>query len=88
MSILSLTAAQREELQAWDGSRIKALLALIAQYGPTLLPIILNLFGMKAEDDDKLKAAPERELTAVDWKAIIQLILTLLAQLFPSEPTT
>jgi hypothetical protein len=79
--------AEEQNLAAWDGSRIRALIELIVKYAPMILPYILPLFGMKSADDEGLKAAPEREMTALDWKAIIMLILQILTQLFPPTPT-
>jgi len=74
-----MAIAQSHNVAAWDGSRIKAFFALVIKYAPQLLPLILPLFGVASADDEKVSAAPDVELSAADWKAIIALLLQIFA---------
>ena len=91
-----LSQAQNDALAAvladvgkWDGSRIKALIALLTKYLPIILPYILPLLEPATQAEVANVDAEEVEaesLSTIDWAALIKLILQLIAILFPPTP--
>jgi len=93
---MNLTAAQNDalaglvaEVGKWDGSRIRALIALLQKYLPIILPYLIPLVTAEyAEKVGEVGAVEEEteNLSALDWQALIKLILQILAVLFPPQP--